>query len=93
MNENNLNNEEVFVVDRPVVIDLVGGPVVGICTICIERVRLWGDPPDQGEVAVEPNIGCGHVFHHKCFQHWLDMGGTVCPNCHATVTHCIVRLE
>ena len=92
MNANN-NYVDVMVLANPVVIDLVGGPVLGRCTICVEHMLLWADPPSQGEVSVSPNTGCGHVFHQKCLQGWLNSGGTNYPNCNAAFTAWAVMVE
>lgn len=39
----------------------------GVCTICLE---------DACNVPLE----CGHVFHKKCINTWLEENDT-CPNC------------
>ena len=39
----------------------------GVCTICLE---------DVSNVPLE----CGHIFHNKCIDKWLEENDT-CPNC------------
>jgi hypothetical protein len=95
VNNNNYknNDDDVVIMEQPVVIDLLGGPGMGTCSICLAQTVLWADPPSQGEVAVEPNRGCGHVFHHKCLQQWLETFHLYCPTCRAPCSACAVIVE
>lgn len=46
-------------------------PQKGICSICLN------------EVFTIP-LECGHVFHTKCINKWLEQNNT-CPNCRCEV--------
>ena len=73
-NTRGVRGDDVEVVG--VVVDLNGGVSLGVCTICRNRVFHGAHTADNGQIAVEPNHGCGHVFHHACLRSWFNyLGG------------------
>ena len=47
------------------------------CIICQEDINFCHE-----EISV---LNCGHLFHKKCLQQWLDTNST-CPECKSAVT-------
>ena len=47
------------------------------CLICQEDINFCHE-----EISV---LNCGHLFHKKCLQQWLDTNST-CPECKSAVT-------
>jgi hypothetical protein len=89
-NNNNNNNEVQFV---QVVIDLLGGRTLSTCSICLKQVVLWEVAPNPGELAVEPDSSCGHIFHQHCIQDWVDTGKHTCPNCNANFGVSVYKVD
>ena len=46
------------------------------CSICCESIDFSNE-----EISV---LNCGHLFHQKCVQQWLDTSST-CPDCRRKV--------
>ena len=42
------------------------------CSACLESFNLRED------ISTTP---CGHVFHTKCIEKWLQSGNSQCPQC------------
>ena len=47
------------------------------CSICHEDINFSDE-----EISV---LRCGHLFHKRCLQQWLDTDST-CPECRSEVT-------
>ena len=47
------------------------------CLICQEDINFCHE-----DISV---LNCGHLFHKKCLQQWLDTNST-CPECKSAVT-------
>ena len=51
--------------------------MIVFCLICQEDIHFCHE-----EISV---VNCGHLFHKKCLQKWLDTNST-CPECKSAVT-------
>ena len=51
--------------------------MIVFCLICQEDIHFCHE-----EISV---VNCGHLFHKKCLQKWLDTNST-CPKCKSAVT-------
>lgn len=51
---------------------------IPVCAICRERIVLAGDALRLTDVAAQTE--CGHPYHPKCLQDWLNRG-VRCPLC------------
>jgi hypothetical protein len=52
------------------------------CTICMDPLGVRNGPGADGTITT----ACGHRFHRKCINHWLNEDGkTTCPLCRAAL--------
>ncbi|KAF2683009.1 hypothetical protein K458DRAFT_49280 [Lentithecium fluviatile CBS 122367] len=57
------------------------------CEICYEPY----DGGDHSAIKLEA-VGCGHLFAHKCLQHWVNSGmgnAHTCPKCRRSLDPCL----
>ena len=68
----NPNNQDGVVEVAQVVVNLLGGPAIGKCSICFEQVVLWAVAPNPAQLAVEPDSSCDTSTTSTASRHgWL----------------------